>query len=1729
MEVKPGPNPVDEPTLLYKLQRKIKVFNTNNPLPNRGYNLVASSSKYGLVFIASPSKTISAYYLKDIINKDCEPKHVTVQLPIQPTHVAVNCDQEWLAVTGDQMLIVYKCQDFQNQGVGPAASIKCDVNPSTFISALQWNPCIPDTIGLVYFDGTLITCQVSTMQVKKIQSNAKCLCWSPKGKQFVTGNNDGTLTQYKPDLTQMKVVPAPNLFQGAPVEVLAIYWIATYQFAVTYRNASNDSRPAVAIVNTPKGSAMSCINYEDVCYSMGSNRPWYYYLFGIPQWNLILTASSNSMEVATLASVDGSNWLQFCQSDDARPELPLTNKKIENYPVGVSIDTCAIHQLPWGENEQLPPMPLLHVVSHTGLLTVFNVVNLGKSAAQLCAPPQHIALPQLAMTSQIPDDAPPAPEPAQQQAPPKPQPTQQIVQPQPVQAQQPQPFQPQPVQAQPQSFKPQQLPQPQQPSFSSSFASAQASQTIVKPAPKTEPTVLSVPKPSTPATDSLKPPAIQSPSAAEAQALKAEQIKINKAKALEELKKMLIKEVNDFQMELYQFRKETVDKLCQIQNDIQTANVPDLHHLSTEQLQKDCSIEELHESVVQLKLELVRACAVVAEARTHAQAKDEEWTQEDPLTAKRIASVKKLAYYVQSQLDQARRALDHKWNEMAMKDEYRKPGDRMIRPILDDVYQPLVKQQEILTRQEAVLRTLRATLKECDISPMFKTTSILRSTPFKKDPLSKLTKNILNMSIEPQTKPKELLSSQKLDALRDMLSNHTPNKIKPVHVDLRKHVENMKKRYEKSLKEKEELKDFKPVPVKVEPCLTQVEVKMPQPKPAQSAFELKPQAKPPMPSMPQAKPQVAPSIPQAQPFIPQMPIKVEAKPDKPKESPITIPTFTPVNAKTVKNTGLVARTLFTDEPKQEPVVPTLVFGQQTNKSPFAPAEPPKSTPAQPSVLHSVLTSDTKSFAQVKNTENTFMGQKICAPTAFSFSKQPPTNTFTAKPISDNSIFSKFSAPQPKPEEPKATDKQKSDETGEQEATVVIKQNVPFRPTSNIFNVPTSPPANSQKSTPDIQKSFQGFGFTQVDNKKTQDKESENAKENIQEKKEAPLESKKENENAKEINKPPVNQTVIVVDLKKKTDGPAEKPVATVFSASSTAPVSSSKPQAIAVQPKVIFGSTVIAPAKEKTPDSATPATKSETETKTTSSESDTKATVPATSTSTSLTIKPATQTTQASAFVSIQPANTDAKSDASTPSTPSVFAPTSKPTSPVFATTTSASSIFASANASNFGTTTTQSSVFGTQSTTQSAFGQTTTTSSVFGATSSAQSIFSAAATNTFGSTPANTQSVFGTATTTTQSSVFGSTPASVFGSANQTSVFGSPTTQASIFGSPTTQASVFGSPTQTTQSSVFGTPTQTTQASVFGTPTQTTQASVFGSTPSQGSVFGAQTTQSGSVFGSPATTQSGSIFGGAESNLFAAASISTTSASSPTSGGSIFGGGSSVFGSSGGNVFGGKASFSGSNPTAANIFGGFNQGQKPAADFWSGGNANSGSGFGTPAFGQQATTQASSIFGGTTGGSFSAPGGQFGSPGPFSGGENKSVFGTPQQQTGAPAFGGSPVFGSSPVFGGKPSFGSPGFGGAGATGTGAFNKSPGGFGAAPAFGGGATFGTPAFGGASPGKVFGSSSPGFGSPSQQSAPVFENLATQNTLTFGNLAQQSGPAPQSAPSFNTSPSFTGWRG
>ncbi|CAG9838675.1 unnamed protein product [Diabrotica balteata] len=639
-------------------------------------------------------------------------------------------------------------------------------------------------------------------------------------------------------------------------------------------------------------------------------------------------------------------------------------------------------------------------------------------------------------------------------------------------------------------------------------------------------------------------------------------------------------------------------------------------------------------------------------------------------------------------------------------------------------------------------------------------------------------------------------------------------------------------------------------------------------------------------------------------------------------------------------------------------------------------------------------------------------------------------------------------------------------------------------------------------------------------------------------------------------KPTVQSSSLFVTPVTTQSSTVETPKSTQASVFGTTTTQSS----IFASPSTTQSSSIFSPASTQSPLFSTPTT--------------TKSSISTSEAPTQVSLFSNAATTQPSIFAS--PASTQS-SLFSTPTTTqsSIFASPATTQPSLFSTpTTTQPSLFGAP-------TTTPGTIFGTTtSTTTSTFGMpTTTSSSAFGASSTnplaafgSPSITAPAA---FGAQNTTQSSIFGV-TTTTQSSIFGTpstTQPSVFGtpSTTSTSVFGtSTTTQAPIFGAtnaPNTQSSVFGS---TTPTQIFGNNSVTTQSSVFGVQStgsifSSTTPSAFGAaspTSTQGSIFGAASPVSSpsSIFGAPVTTASGfgqttgSIFG---SSGFGATATTTAAFSQPatfgsnsgsifgtpaTSNNSVFGSGSNSFGvtSTSNSVFGSSPAPSFSFASAANNagslgFGNLNVGSTSGSSIFGAGptfnqpNANpfaSSTNIETPSttgsiFGSGSSStfgsSSQSIFATNT---FGSPGGfgqqsnfgqssfgqqSFGSPqaGPFSGGGvgvGQTGFGSPggfQKQQGG--FGGAPVFGGSP----QPAFGS----------------SPS-FTAAPAFGGAPTFGSPA-------KVFGANTPpaNFGNAGAAS-PGFGNLANQNTVGFGSLAQQASSS-TSTP-FSGSSSFSSWR-
>lgn len=106
----------------------------------------------------------------------------------------------------------------------------------------------------------------------------------------------------------------------------------------------------------------------------------------------MLVTSANSTEIGVLGTSDtGDNpqWKQYLMLDEARAELPLQNKN-ETFPLGIDVDTGVTHRIVIDEN-QIPVMAMLHLLSTHGVLISFNILNTTPNCPSINSPPQLVS------------------------------------------------------------------------------------------------------------------------------------------------------------------------------------------------------------------------------------------------------------------------------------------------------------------------------------------------------------------------------------------------------------------------------------------------------------------------------------------------------------------------------------------------------------------------------------------------------------------------------------------------------------------------------------------------------------------------------------------------------------------------------------------------------------------------------------------------------------------------------------------------------------------------------------------------------------------------------------------------------------------------------------------------------------------------------------------------------------------------------------------------------------------------------------------------------------------------------------------------------------------------------------------------------------------------------------------------------------------------------------------
>lgn len=117
--------------------------------------------------------------------------------------------------------------------------------------SLLWNPVMNNVIAIVSDRGGLFIFTVKQGGYEFCKyDGAKVVqsaCWSPKGKQIVAGFANGELVQFKPDLKPARQITCPAGVIDGDFNVIALQWLATYQFAAAFQSKNDDTTPGIPI------------------------------------------------------------------------------------------------------------------------------------------------------------------------------------------------------------------------------------------------------------------------------------------------------------------------------------------------------------------------------------------------------------------------------------------------------------------------------------------------------------------------------------------------------------------------------------------------------------------------------------------------------------------------------------------------------------------------------------------------------------------------------------------------------------------------------------------------------------------------------------------------------------------------------------------------------------------------------------------------------------------------------------------------------------------------------------------------------------------------------------------------------------------------------------------------------------------------------------------------------------------------------------------------------------------------------------------------------------------------------------------------------------------------------------------------------------------------------------------------------------------------------------------
>lgn len=337
---------------------------------------------------------------KNIINRVLDDfPSIFVKLPFDPHYLSVSgASGSILIVCGLQQqhlrILCFDISDLNavNADMQPFATIALDgkVSDHSLIQSMDWHPEYSESLLLIVLsNGSLLSIGVNLanrsaqlLTTLVYHERITAVSWSPKGKQFVLGKENGQLVQLKhkmgKDFEEAKIIRPPAEYAGFGVKSLR--WCFSNLFSVCYAKIEQDDlQTKFTTIYAPTKTQPTFNDHGSVCmdfFSQSSNYRADFLHFD----NILITSTSCSSELCVIGCDDTQasteKWKQWILDDSARVELPLAKDGKDTYPRGIALFLNDTKQFKISETETYggPNCPLMLILNSAGVLCSYYIV-----------------------------------------------------------------------------------------------------------------------------------------------------------------------------------------------------------------------------------------------------------------------------------------------------------------------------------------------------------------------------------------------------------------------------------------------------------------------------------------------------------------------------------------------------------------------------------------------------------------------------------------------------------------------------------------------------------------------------------------------------------------------------------------------------------------------------------------------------------------------------------------------------------------------------------------------------------------------------------------------------------------------------------------------------------------------------------------------------------------------------------------------------------------------------------------------------------------------------------------------------------------------------------------------------------------------------------------------------------------------------------------------------------